>query len=40
MPEPHERPLLQRLGWMVAIWLASVSALGVVAYVIRLWLKA
>ncbi len=30
-----ERPLLLRLGWMAAIWAASVSALGVVAFAIR-----
>jgi hypothetical protein len=38
-PEPPpEPPLWQRLGWMAAIWAASVAVLGVVAYVIRLWI--
>ncbi|OWQ96349.1 DUF2474 domain-containing protein [Sphingopyxis witflariensis] len=39
MSETKERPLCQRLGWMAGIWLASVTVLGIVAYVIRLWLK-
>jgi hypothetical protein len=40
MAEPDERPLWQRLGWMFAIWLASITVLGLVASVIRFWLKA
>lgn len=28
--------MLKRLGWFVLIWLISVSALGIVAYLIRL----
>lgn len=40
MSETEERPLWQRLGWMAGIWLASVTALGTVAYGIRLWLNA
>ncbi|CAN7690374.1 DUF2474 domain-containing protein [Rhizobium rhizogenes] len=31
-------PLWKRLAWMVAIWVASVAALGLVAGVIRLCL--
>ncbi|WP_299024136.1 DUF2474 family protein [uncultured Sulfitobacter sp.] len=27
---------LRKLGWFIAIWVASVAALGVVAYAIRL----
>lgn len=27
---------LRKLGWFILIWLASVAALGVVAYLIRL----
>lgn len=34
-----EAPLWKRLGWLALIWLASVSFLGVVAMVIRFWLK-
>ena len=30
------RPVLQKIGWFIALWLASVLALGVVAYAIRL----
>ena len=33
-------PLWRRLAWMAGIWLASVVALGLVAGVLRLWLKA
>jgi hypothetical protein len=29
---------LRRLGWMAAIWAASVAALAIVASVIRFWL--
>lgn len=32
-------PLWKRLLWLVAIWAASVLALGAVATVIRFWLK-
>ncbi len=34
-----ERTRWRRLGWFVGLWLASVSALGVVAYLIR-WVLA
>ena len=37
--EAQDRPLWQRLGWMLLIWLASVMVLGAVAYGLRLWLK-
>ena len=37
--EAQEKPLWQRLGWMLLIWLASVMVLGAVAYGLRLWLK-
>jgi Protein of unknown function (DUF2474). len=30
-----EAPLVKRLGWMAAIWAASVLTLGAVAWVIR-----
>jgi hypothetical protein len=31
---------LKRLGWLVAIWLASVAALGIAAYAMRLLMSA
>lgn len=34
----ERRPLAVRLGWFVLLWALSVGALGIVAYVIRLWL--
>jgi len=34
------RPLGQKLGWMAALWLISVGAVGVVAYAIRWWINA
>ncbi|MBO9497845.1 MAG: DUF2474 family protein [Novosphingobium sp.] len=34
-----DAPLWRRLAWMAGIWAASVAALAVVAYGIRLWLK-
>jgi hypothetical protein len=36
----HETPLWKRLGWMALIWAASVALLGLIAWVIRLWIKA
>ena len=34
------RPLGQKLGWMAALWLISVGAVGTVAYAIRWWINA
>jgi hypothetical protein len=36
---PQPAPLWKRLVWMVAIWGASVVALGAVAVIIRFWLR-
>ena len=33
-------PLWKKLGWLVAIWSASVLALGVVALLLRLVMNA
>jgi hypothetical protein len=32
-------PLWKRLAWMVGIWAASVAALGIVAGILKLWLR-
>ncbi|PZU09823.1 DUF2474 domain-containing protein [Sphingomonas sp.] len=34
-----ERPFWHRLLWMIGIWTASVLALGIVASIIRFWLR-
>ena len=34
-----DAPLWKRLAWMAGIWGASVAALGLIAFGIRLWLK-
>ncbi|MCG8293632.1 DUF2474 domain-containing protein [Pseudomonas entomophila] len=36
----EKKPLLQRLGWLVLIWVLSVAALGVVAYGMRMFMSA
>ena len=33
--QDQTKPFLVRLGWLVAIWAASVLALGAVAWVLR-----
>ena len=38
--EADTAPLWKRLGWMAAIWAMSVTALGLLAWVLRLWLHA
>ena len=40
MLETRAAPLWKRLGWMAGIWAMSVMTLGVVAYAIKLWLRA
>jgi hypothetical protein len=33
------RQTLRRIGWFIALWLASVTALALVAYAIRLMIR-
>lgn len=35
----ERKPVWQRLLWFAALWAASVAALGIVGYAIRLVLK-
>jgi Protein of unknown function (DUF2474) len=37
---PHPAPLWRRLVWFASLWAASVLWLGLVAGVLRAWLKA
>lgn len=37
--DPIDSPLWLRLGWLALIWAGSVSALGAIAFLIRIWLK-
>jgi len=34
-----QQPLWKRLAWMAGLWLASVTFLGAIAWLIRLWLS-
>jgi phage shock protein PspC (stress-responsive transcriptional regulator) len=36
--EQNLRPLSQRLLWFVMLWLGGVGSVGIVAYVLRLWI--
>ncbi|MDF0730031.1 DUF2474 domain-containing protein [Pseudomonas entomophila] len=36
----EKKPLWQRLGWLVLIWVLSVAALGLAAWVMRLFMGA
>jgi hypothetical protein len=36
--EPTPRPLVQRLLWFAALWLAGVASVAIVSYGLRLWL--
>ena len=38
-PERPARPWLARLGWLVLIWAASVAALALVSYGIKLFMR-
>ena len=41
MPDdPEHNPWWKKLGWLILIWSASVAALGVVAYLLRLLMNA
>lgn len=42
MPAPTEqrRPWWKKLVWLVLIWVLSVAALGVVSYLLRLFMNA
>lgn len=39
VPE-HPVPVWRRLAWFVALWAGSVLSLGIVAGLLRTWLKA
>lgn len=36
---PAPDPLWKRIAWMVAIWIGSVATLGLVASIVRYWLR-
>lgn len=36
----HPAPLWRRLVWFASLWAGSVLSLGVVAGILRTWLKA
>ncbi|AGI26139.1 DUF2474 domain-containing protein [Pseudomonas sp. MT3] len=38
--EQGKAPLRKRLGWLVLIWALSVAALGVAAWLMRLFMSA
>ncbi|UVE17146.1 DUF2474 domain-containing protein [Pseudomonas sp. LS44] len=40
MDKEAQKPLWQRLAWLVGIWTASVLALGSVAWLLRQFMNA
>ncbi|MEO9601654.1 DUF2474 domain-containing protein [Parasphingorhabdus sp.] len=38
MVTTNPSPFWKRLAWMAGIWLCSVTILGIVAYILRLWI--
>ncbi len=39
-PPPAPHPLCKRLGWLVLLWAGSVAALAVIAYALKLVMRA
>jgi hypothetical protein len=37
-PHQNQRPLIQKLIWFAALWLLGVGAVGVIAFILRLWI--
>ncbi|MDY7561956.1 DUF2474 domain-containing protein [Pseudomonas sp. 10B1] len=35
-----KKPMWQRIGWLIVIYIGSVTALGIVAYGMRLFMNA
>ena len=40
MPDRAPRSLWRRLGWLVALWAASVATLGAAAWLLKLFMRA
>ena len=38
--DEEKKPLWKRLGWLVVIWAGSVVALGIVAWMMRMFMAA
>jgi hypothetical protein len=36
--QQHLRPLIQKLIWFAALWLLGVGAVGLIAFILRLWI--
>jgi hypothetical protein len=36
----NDRPWWKKLGWLILIWSASVAALGIVAWLLKLLMNA